>query len=148
MTSPRPLTQKPMSISGIERRSGLRKGSKKRSNCKNSQAKRNHSSGARAATGADGDVPVFGELDEVPDDEEVAGEAHLLDGRDLGRDALLVLGEAVLELAVREHLVPEGLAPLLVPVAHYLLEVLVNAHVAELGRDGVDGELILTQRQL
>src|SRR5215204_2612877 len=112
------------------------------------QAVGDERAGGRAAARADGDVPVLGELDEVPDDEEVAGEAHLLDGRDLGRDALLVLGEAVLELAVREHPVPEGLAPLLVPVAHHLLEVLVDAHLAELTRDGVDGELVLAEREL
>src|SRR5438045_1960016 len=33
----------------------------------------------RSSSGADGDWAVFGELDEVPDDEEVRGEAHALD---------------------------------------------------------------------
>ena len=35
--------------------------------------------GTRAASGADGDVLVFRPLDEVGDDKEVAGEAHLVD---------------------------------------------------------------------
>ena len=38
--------------------------------------------GGGAAAGADGDAVVAGVLDEVPDDEEVAGVLHLLDDAD------------------------------------------------------------------
>ena len=43
----------------------------------------------------------FGEADEVPDDEEVAGELHLLDHPDLAIQALDVFGEIVLQAALR-----------------------------------------------
>ena len=43
--------------------------------------------GRRAAPGPDGDLPVLGVLDEVPDDEEVVGEAHLPDGLELELEA-------------------------------------------------------------
>ena len=59
--------------------------------------------GGRSAARADGDVVRFGEADEVPDDEEVAGELHLLDHRDLAIQALDVFGEIVLQAAGGAH---------------------------------------------
>ena len=46
----------------------------------------------RATSRAHRDAAVLGELDEVPDDEEVGREAHLLDGRELKLEALDRLG--------------------------------------------------------
>ena len=54
-----------------------------------------HRAGTRAAAGADADAVALGPVDEVGDDEEVAGEAHLRD------DAGLVLG-------LRAHLVGDA----------------------------------------
>ncbi len=48
----------------------------------------------------------------------------------------------------REHPVPEGRAPLLVTLADDLLEILVDREVALSARDGVDGQLVLAQREL
>ncbi len=56
--------------------------------------------GGRAAAGADGDAARFGEADEVPNDEEIAGELHLLDHADFAVEAFGVGGEIVLERAV------------------------------------------------
>ncbi len=112
------------------------------------QAVRDERAGGAASARPYGDVSVFRELDEVPDDEEVAGEAHLLDHRDLARDALLVLRERVLELAVRLHAIPDRRAALLVALAYDLLEVLFNRDVALLARDGEDGQVVLAEREL
>ena len=54
-----------------------------------------HRAGARAAAGTDADAVALGPVDEVRDDEEVAGEPHLHD------DAGLVLG-------LRAHLVGDA----------------------------------------
>src|SRR5581483_9718215 len=48
--------------------------------------------GRRAAARADADPVPLGEADEVPDDQEVVGEAHLLDRLQLEPEALLELG--------------------------------------------------------
>ncbi len=70
---------------------------------------RDQGAGAGAAAGADGDVVLLGEADEVPDDEEVAGEVHADDDVELGLEAAAVgvlvdlgplrshLGEAAVE---------------------------------------------------
>ena len=44
--------------------------------------------GGRSAARSDGNAARFREADEVPDDQEVAGELHLLDGADLAIQAL------------------------------------------------------------
>ena len=51
------------------------------------QAVRHERAGARAAARADGDAVLLGVADEVPDDEEVAREVHLLDDAQLEREA-------------------------------------------------------------
>ena len=48
--------------------------------------------GGRAAARADRDAVLLGEVDEVPDDQEVVGEAHLLDRLQLVLEPLLELG--------------------------------------------------------
>ena len=48
--------------------------------------------GRGAAAGADRDAVLLGEADEVPDDQKVVGEAHLLDRLQLVAEALLELG--------------------------------------------------------
>ena len=53
---------------------------------------------AGAAAGTDRDAVVLRVLDEVPDHEEVAGEAHRLDDVDLGLQAVVVLLRLVLFL--------------------------------------------------
>src|ERR1043165_6367828 len=57
---------------------------------------------ARAATRSDGDAVVFGPIDEVPDDEEVARETHLLDDGKLELAALAILIRIELDPALRE----------------------------------------------
>ena len=59
--------------------------------------------GGRTAARADGDVLRFGVADEVPDDQEVARELHLLDHLDFAIQALGVFGEIVLEHALGAH---------------------------------------------
>jgi hypothetical protein len=81
-----------MSKSGIEMRSGLRK----RSNSKpvaqrieigDAERERDERAGAGAASGTDGHAVALRPVDEVGDDQEVAGEAHLHDGRRLEVEA-------------------------------------------------------------
>ena len=55
--------------------------------------------GRRAAARADRDTARFGEADEVPDDQEVAGKLHLLDHADFAIQALRVFGQVVLQRA-------------------------------------------------
>ena len=50
------------------------------------QRVRDQRAGARAAARPDGDAVLLGPVDEVPDDEEVAREAHLLDDAQLERE--------------------------------------------------------------
>src|SRR5690606_29108585 len=47
------------------------------------QAKRHQRPGAAAAAGTNGDATLLGKVDEVPDDEKVAGEAHFEDDPEL-----------------------------------------------------------------
>ena len=88
ITSPRRRMQKSMSMSGMLMRSGLRKRSKSRSYCEridvgDAQRVGDHRAGRRAAARAHRDVVLAGVADEVPDHQEVAGEAHLVDHLDL-----------------------------------------------------------------
>ena len=57
--------------------------------------------GGRAAARADGDAVRLREVDEVPDDQEVVGEAHLLDRLQLVLEALLELGRDLVVAALR-----------------------------------------------
>ena len=77
-----------MSKSGIDTRSGFRKRSNsrpKRSGIEIGDGERpgHDRAGARAAARPDGDAVGLGPLDEVGDDQEVAGELHLRDDVDL-----------------------------------------------------------------
>ena len=53
----------------------------------------------RSAARPDRNVLRFREADEIPDDQEVAGELHLLDHLDFAVEALHILGKFVLEFA-------------------------------------------------
>ena len=64
--------------------------------------------GRRAAPRADGDAAVLGELDEVPDDQEVGREAHLLDHAQLHLEPLDGLGGR--RVAVAACAAPRGRA--------------------------------------
>ena len=57
-----------------------------------------------SATGANGNVLVASIADEVPNDQEVAGELHLLDHLDLAAQALFVLRHGMAELAMGRHI--------------------------------------------
>src|SRR5918997_674603 len=59
-----------------------------------------YGSSRRPAPGTYRNLPILGVLDEVPHDEEVVGEAHLLDGRELEVEAALYLGR---DLPVQLH---------------------------------------------
>ena len=93
----------------------------------------------RAAPGADGDAVVLGELDEVPDDEEVGVEAHLADDAELEVEALARLGGRLGAVAAHDALLAElaqvgalGLA-LRHRVRRQQVGAEVEAHVAALG---------------
>ena len=86
MTSPRRRSQKSMSISGSDTRSGLRKRSKMRSvlqriDVGDAQAVRDEAASRRSAARADRNPLLARVADEVPDDQEVPGVAHPLDHR-------------------------------------------------------------------
>ena len=49
---------------------------------------------------------LLGEADEIPDDQEVSGELHLLDHLDFAIQALGVLGEIVLQVALARPALP------------------------------------------
>ena len=57
--------------------------------------------GGGTAARAHGNVALLGEADEIPDDQEVAGELHRLDHLDLAIQAFGVFGEIVLQVAFR-----------------------------------------------
>ncbi len=92
--------QKSMSISGIEIRSGLRNRSKSRSYCQRIDVGNLQRVAHQAARGRSAPRPYRHSLrarvaDEIPDDQEVAGEAHLLDHLDFIGKPPLVLAERV-----------------------------------------------------
>ncbi len=70
------------------------------------EAVRGERAGSRAASGADADPVLLREVDEVPDDEEVVGEAHLLDRLELEAQPLGELGRG-LAVAAAETLLAE-----------------------------------------
>ena len=57
-------------------------------------------SGGRSAARADRNVVLAGVADEIPDDQEIAGELHLLNDAEFALQALLVVGDGVLQLAL------------------------------------------------
>ena len=81
--------------------------------------------GGRAAARSDGNALLARVADEVPDDQEVAGIAHLLDHRDLVGEPLVVRGERVPQLAFRIELA-QPLEALRVALPHDVLEVIVE----------------------
>ena len=95
-----------------------------------------HAPGRRAASRTDGNALLAGVLDEVPDDEEVALEAHLLDEPDLSRQPFLVLFPGVAELAVGLLLRPDLIHPLPEPLAGDLLEILAQGLAVRRLEDG------------
>ena len=130
MTSPRRRSQKSMSISGSDTRSGFRKRSKMRSYSQrvdvgDAQAVRHEAAGRRAAARADRDALLARVADEVPDDQEVARVLHPLDHLDLVREARLVLVERMAQRSGRGEL-PQARQPLGEALAHHVLEVVVE----------------------
>ncbi len=94
-------------------------------------------SGRRAAARADGNILSARVTDEVPDDQEVAGIAHLLDHLDFVGEALLVLGQRT----------PQGslLGALLEP--RYTIREAFSDDALEIAIDGVAlGDLELRER--
>ena len=79
-----------------------------------SSAVRDERAGGRAAAGADADAVRLREVDEVPDDQEVVGEAHLADRLQLELQPLAQLGR---------HLVVAALEPLLAQLDEVLERV-------------------------
>src|SRR5581483_1439563 len=69
---------------------------------------RHQAAGGRPAPRTYGDVALFGEADEVPDDEEIARELHLLNGFDLALQPLQVFAEAVPQRAAAGQLFKAG----------------------------------------
>src|SRR5207245_4314817 len=64
------------------------------------EAVRDEAAGRRASPRADADAVRFREMDEVPDDQEVVGEAHLLDRLQLVLEPLVQLrGDRVVALS-------------------------------------------------
>ena len=85
-------------------RSGLRKRSNSRPYCEGVDIGDLHgvadqASGGRTAAWSDGNALLFREADEIPDDQEVAGELHLLDDLDLRIQSAGVFGEIVFQAA-------------------------------------------------
>ena len=110
-----------MSMSGIDLRPGFRKRSKRRSYWIGSMSviSRQYATSEPAAEPRPGPTPIpsrFAKRDEVPDDQEVVGEAHLADRLELELEPFLELGGHPL-VALREPVlaeldeVVEGVAP-------------------------------------
>ena len=105
ITSPRPRVQKSMSISGM--RDALRiqealeqQAVGERIDVGDLHRVADQAAGGGTAARAHRDAALLGEADEIPDDQEVAGELHLLDHLDFAIQALGVLGEIVLQVAL------------------------------------------------
>ena len=82
-------------------------------------------SGGGTAAGAYGNAAVFCVADEIPDDQEVAGELHGLDGFDFTVETFGVFGEIVFEVAV-ELMGFEAHAPFFEAVAGHVFEVTID----------------------
>ena len=102
MTSPRRFMQKSMSISGMRHALGIQEALEEqlvlqRIDVGDAERVGHQRSGSRSAARSDRNVVLFGVADEVPHDEEVSGELHLLDDVDLARQALLVIRQRMLQ---------------------------------------------------
>ena len=73
--------------------------------------------GGRAAARPHRNALLLGEADEVPDDQEVARELHLLDHLDFAIQPLGVFGEVVLQLALRAPALPGACGASRIPAA-------------------------------
>ncbi len=105
MTSPRRFMQKSMSISGMRDALGIEEALEEqfvlqRIDVGDAQRVGDQRSGGRSAARADGNAVLLGVADEIPDDQEVSGKLHLLDDGEFALQALLVVGDGVLELAL------------------------------------------------
>ncbi len=72
------------------------------------QREGNDRAGCRAASGTDRDPVVLGELDEVPDDQEVSAEAHRVDHRELDLEPLGRLGRHRVAVALAQPLLGQA----------------------------------------
>src|SRR5215218_8394576 len=105
MTRSRPATEKSMSMSGRSLRAGLRNRSKSRSyRIGSTSVMFRQYAASEAAAGPDADPVLLREVDEVPHDQEVVGEAHLANRLQLEPEPLRQL---------RRHLVVAPLEALL-----------------------------------
>src|SRR5262249_56974383 len=82
--------------------------------------------GGRTTTGPDRDRVLFGVANEVPNDEEVTREPHLLDHLDLAGETGLIITDRLVQFSARDQCVPNLLAPAFKTLAHDLFEVLVD----------------------
>ena len=98
------------------------------------QRPRHDAARRRAAAGADRDALALRVVGEVGDDQEVAGEAHVLDHRQLGVDALLI-GPLAFRVPVAER--AQADQPLLESDARVALQLILERHA--LGRPGRPG---------
>ena len=102
ITSPRRFMQKSISISGIEMRSGFRKRSNSSSCCSGSISvmPSEYATTAPAADPRPGPtgMPLFPRVtDEIPHDQKISRELHLLNNGDLARQSLFVFDQRMLK---------------------------------------------------
>ena len=105
-------------------------------------APRDERRGRRAAAGPDRDVLLASVADEVPDNQQVTCEPHLLDHLELVLETTLVLVDRVTEAAVGRQL-PEARQPLRKALACHVLEVLVEREAV---RDAKRRQMVLALR--
>ena len=97
--------QKSMSISGMRHALGIQEALEQqlvlqRINVGDAQRVGHQRTGGRTAARSHGNVVLLRVADEVPDDQEVSGELHLLDDGEFARQPLLVVVERVLQPAL------------------------------------------------
>src|SRR6185503_1745771 len=80
----------------------------------------------RASSRPDRNRVLLGVTNEVPNDEEVTGETHLLDHLDLAREPRLIIRHRLLQLTSGGERVPHLLAPALKALSDDLLKVPVS----------------------
>src|SRR6185369_197079 len=95
----------------------------KRIDIRDLEAVGNQGTGGRASPRSDGNRVLPGVPNEVPDDEKVAGEPHLLDHLDLAREPRLIIGKRLFQLAARGERVPHLLPAPVKTIAYDLFEV-------------------------
>ena len=69
---------------------------------------------------------LLGVPHEVPDDQEITGEAHLLYHRDLAGEASLIISHGVSQFATTWLPLPDSLPPSLEPFPDHFLKVVVS----------------------